>query len=166
MPTSHAIHNRYSCSDIKKLLENNLIYSSNKLFPHLVEVFSTLPKNIVNRCIEEVDFLEMDRWGETYISNDFQIKFQKVTIQISQETLDLSPRLSKFIFLHEIGHLIKNHSNPMSNREVRECQDKEADGFASLYFPEWKQYFIRDKENNLRLIKHGKQPGYRAKKSK
>lgn len=156
MSMSKKIRAHYSKPEIKQLLENNLISKSNALHTHLIGVFSTLPKKLVARCIERVDFLEMDRWGETYTINNSQIKTQRVIIRISQETLDLPPELSKFIFLHEIGHFAKKHCIPMSNQEEREKLDKDADDFASLYFPDWKRYFIRDKDNNLRLTELGK----------
>lgn len=156
MSKPKTIVNFYSKTEIKQLLEDNFISKSNALYAHLIKVFSILPKKLVAMCVERIDFLEMDRWGETYAINNSQRKTQRVIIRISQETLDLTSEISKFIFLHEIGHFIKEHCAPMSNQEEREKQDKDADGFASLYFPDWKRYFIRDKDNTLKLTKLGK----------
>lgn len=147
------MNNHYTEEELLEKIKRCKVVESVEFKNCLIETFLALPKDKVDHCIENILFLEIDRWGE------FHKKLFKEgrdnVILITKETLSIKPPIAKFIVLHEVGHFLMNHNLPMSSQTKREKQDKEADEFAGKYFPDWKRYFIRDQNNNLKLTELG-----------
>ncbi|HEX7041892.1 MAG TPA: ImmA/IrrE family metallo-endopeptidase [Patescibacteria group bacterium] len=122
--------------EIQRRFYGKLI-GTKKLKHYVSEVVSTLPEDIQDDLIESCWFVGSmkDAWAYTFTGND--LKNQHL-IFLSDDLLSQDPIQIRFSIAHEIGHVIKGHRNSIEIKQSKEevtIQEKEADEFASAYFP-------------------------------
>lgn len=119
----HLFHGRLVGTDILKY--------------HVTFVVAQLPKGLQEYVTRYCWFVGSmsDAWAYTFTGNDLS---DQHLIFLSDDLLAQSPEQIHYSIAHEIGHVVEGHRNSIfvkqSKEEVTE-QEKEADEFASQYFP-------------------------------
>lgn len=101
----------------------------------IAQTVPKLPLDLQERVTKNVWFLSTppDAWAYTFKGSDIP---KKHLIFLSDELLEQPLEDIQFTILHEIGHVVLNHSNSINYRQTHQeikKQEQEADQFAYQY---------------------------------